>query len=162
MTAFADMLAPYLAGAEESDPTSLAIAVGDRVACRLIAAFSKLPLPEWKRPRVKLPDDARERWMWLWAGFEGGPDDPLFLDELALRAGVTRREARRAWPAIVGSRMVFPNGTVSEDALNAVRMYVAPYVPRAPLEQENRELRAEVERLKRELERGQVWPRGAR
>jgi hypothetical protein len=134
-TDLAELLLPFRSteGAPP-DPTSIAIAVGDEDSCRMVAAFARLALPPWQpvdsMPSGESPRDLHERWMWLWAGYVGGPDDPEFLDELARRANVLPRRARARWPALVASRLVFPDGSLSEAGQMLVRSFVFERMPK--------------------------------
>jgi hypothetical protein len=107
-----------------------AIVADSPAALKLLAAFTLFPLPAWRRPRTKMPTDARARWRWLWAGFEGDEDAPDFLVALAAAASVPAQTAFNLWPAIVASRLVFPDGSISQDAAALVRAHVVKHLPR--------------------------------
>lgn len=127
-----ELLRPFrLPVGTPTDPTSIAIAVGDEDACRMLAAFSRLPLPDW-RPRRRAPEETNARWLWLWSGYLGGPDEPMFLTELAVRAGIPYHRARVKWPALAASRLVFPDGTMSEGAQLLLRSFVFERMPKPP------------------------------
>lgn len=104
--------------------TGVALIADRKEALRLLAAFSLYPLPPWRRPRLAMPDDPRERWLWLWAGYDGGPMKPKFLDGMAGVAGINAETAYRVWPAIMTSRVLFPDGTISDEGTNLLQAHV--------------------------------------
>ena len=125
-----DLCDPYRAA-----PEPIGAVLLDRVETKkLLAAFALSPLPPWRRPRAKMPDDHRERWVWLWCGFDGGPYEPTFLDATADAAGVSAQTAYALWPQILASRLLYPDGTISQvarDLLSAhIKNTTAP--PRGP------------------------------
>lgn len=122
-----ELCAPYK---REGDTIGLAIVADDTAAKKLIAVFSLAPLPEWRKPASRMPADDRERWLWLWAGFAGGPHTPEFLDGLAAMARIPPQTAYNLWPAIMISRLVFPDGDLSEQARAILRAFVASNLPR--------------------------------
>lgn len=105
--------------------------VSDRLeAKKLLAAFALYPLPKWSRPKMKMPDDGRERWLWFWAGYKGGPNAPLFLDGLAIVAGISSETAYRVWPSLMASRVLFPDGTLSEEGQILLQAHVMRSLPK--------------------------------
>lgn len=115
-----------------ADPIGLSL-VADRVeAKKLLAAFSLYPIPPWRRPRSKMPEDGRERWLWLWSGYVGGPIRPTFLDGLATVAGISAETAYRVWPSLMASRVLYPDGTLSDDARMLLQAHVVRTLPKPP------------------------------
>lgn len=116
------------------DDRSLGVAlIADRVeAKKLLAAFALYPIPPWRRPRMKMPEDGRERWLWLWSGYAGGPMQPLFLDGLANVAGISGETAYRVWPSLMASRLIYPDGTLSGDAQMLLAAHVMRSLPKPP------------------------------
>lgn len=110
----------------------LAIVVDDVACKKLLAAFSLYPLPEWRRPRRRMPLDIKERWLWLWEGYEGGSMAPLFLDDLAPIAGISSQVAFGKWPSLMISRLVYPDGWLSPDAETLLRAHVVQQLPKPP------------------------------
>lgn len=107
--------------------------IADRVeALKLLAAFALYPLSPWYRPKKKMPEDGRERWLWLWSGFKGGPLAPDFLDSLAAVAGVSAETAYRVWPSLMASRVLFPDGTLSDEGRVLLQARVMRSLPRPP------------------------------
>lgn len=107
--------------------------IADRVeALKLLAAFSLYPLSQWRRPKKKMPEDGRERWLWLWSGYEGGPLAPTFLDSLASVAGISAETAYRVWPSLMASRVIFPDGTLSDEARVLLQARVMRSLPKPP------------------------------
>lgn len=107
--------------------------VSDRVESKkLLAAFALYPLPPWRRPRKPMPEDGRERWLWLWSGFEGGPMQPTFLDGIAAVAGINAETAYRVWPSIMASRILFPDGTISDEGMALLQAHVMRSLPKPP------------------------------
>jgi hypothetical protein len=125
----AELCVPYRA-AQRVEGLAL---IADRIeAKKLLAAFTLFPLPAWRRPRTRMPEDGRERWIWLWSGYEGGPMQPRFLDGLASVAGISAEAAYRVWPALMTSRVLYPDGTLSDDAQILLRAHVMRSLPPAP------------------------------
>lgn len=116
----AELLEPF----RKVDERTLAIAAGSAEPCRLLAAWPDLVLPTWRCPRTVMPDDPAARWLWIWGGFLGGPDEPSFLAELGRRACVHERDVAAWWPALLGARLVFPDGTIAGSAESMVRRYI--------------------------------------
>jgi hypothetical protein len=119
-SALADLLQPF----RVVDERATAIAAGDVAAHRMIAAWPNLVLPTWRCPRSVLPPDDARRWLWIWTGYLGGPDEPGFLSELGRRARVSDRDVIERWPALIGARLVFPDGTISAAAERLVQSYI--------------------------------------
>lgn len=106
-------------------------------ARRLLAAFALFPLPAWSPPITAMPEDPRARWLWLWSGYKGGPLAPDFLDQVAVVASISAETAFRIWPALMTSRLLFPDGQLSEVAQaflesNAERAMPRPRTAPAP------------------------------
>lgn len=125
----AELCAPYRAS---TGGLGLALVVDDDLAKKLLATWTLFALPRWRKPRRSMPDDLRERWLWIWSGFDGGPDQPSFLEELARAAAVPEQSAFNRWPALCASRLVLPDGTISDDAERIVRAYVVDKLPKPP------------------------------
>ena len=102
----------------------LAIVADDPPARKLLAAFVLYPLPPWRRPRRRRPTDERELWFWLWEGFENGPLEPTFLDELAVAAGISSQVAYDRWPGLITARAVMPDGTINPEAAELLQSFV--------------------------------------
>lgn len=125
----AELCKPYRGG---TGGLGLALVVDDDLAKKLLATWTLLALPRWRKPRSVMPEDLRERWTWIWSGFAGGPDQPDFLEELARAAGVPEQSAFNRWPALCASRLVLPDGTISPDAESIVRAFVVSKIPKPP------------------------------
>ena len=110
----------------------VALVAGRSECLKLLAAFSLSPLPPWRRPRLKMPEDGRERWLWLWSGFPGGPTAPEFLDALAVVAGISSETAYRVWPSLMASRCMFPDGTLSDEAQMLLQAHVFRSLSKPP------------------------------
>lgn len=110
-----------------------ALIIDDVQAKKLLAAFSLSPLPPWHCPRGDSPvDDDRELWEWLWRGFAGGPDSPHFLADVAAAAGLSIQTAQSKWAMLRTSRLVYPDGTLSEMAQQVLGAFVASNLPKQP------------------------------
>lgn len=126
----AELCLPYRNAADGAVGVAL---IADRVEARkLLAAFKLFPLPLWRRPRTKMPEDGRERWLWLWSGYEGGPMQPRFLDGLANVAGISAESAYRVWPSLMTSRVLYPDGTLSDDGMILLQAHVMRSLPAPP------------------------------
>lgn len=126
----AELCLPYRHSKQPPIGVSL---IADRTeALKMLAAFALYPLPKWIRPKSKMPDDGRERWVWLWSGYRGGPNAPEFLDELAVVAGISVETAYRVWPSLMASRVLFPDGTLSEDGQLLLQARVVRSLPKPP------------------------------
>lgn len=125
MSDLEELIAPYRVPADGvADRMGLAVVIDDVDSIKLIAAWTFITLPTWKRPKKPAPDDARRRWLWVWSGYVGGPDEPKFLEDLARRAGIPAQTAFNRWPGIVTTMLVFPDGTISDDARDLVERYI--------------------------------------
>lgn len=122
----AELLKDYRAG----EVLGTAIVADDPIALKLLAAFTLAPLPAWKKPRKRRPSDPRDLWLWLWTGFAGGPEEPVFLETLARRAAVPAQAAYNRWPSLMSSRLVFPDGTIASDATALVRAFIVRNLPK--------------------------------
>lgn len=105
-----------------------ALIAGRPEAIKLLAAASVSPLPPWKRPDGRIPADERERWIWLWCGYEGGPDEPEFLRSLARVASLSVETAYRVWPPLMASRVLMPDGTLTSVGLEILERLVGKSV----------------------------------
>ena len=136
----------------DTDPTAIAVAVGDYVACKMVAAWPRIVLPAWTAPKSAPPSDDRERWRWIWTGYIGGPDEPIFVWELARASGVPEHTARLKWGALMANRLVYPDGTLPGPAQTLLRAFVGSRLPPPPKDPDGA-LRAEIERLRVENSR---------
>jgi hypothetical protein len=71
-------------------------------------------------------------WLWIWSGYEGGPQRPKFLAGLAAAAGISAEAAYRVWPALMTSRTLFPDGTLSDTAKLMLSIPIARGAGRPP------------------------------
>ncbi len=111
----AALLELELADYKLDDQRPGAIAVGGAVAddpnmWRLLAAWSRYPVDAWVEPDRPRPDDRRERWLWLWQGID------YDIRDLATAAGLDIDRAQRALSAAIGMHLIFPDGTISDNA----------------------------------------------
>jgi hypothetical protein len=109
-----------------------ALVIDSLPAKKLLCAYALFPLPPWRRPRSRMPEDGRERWMWLWSGFDGGPTAPTFLDGLASAAGISVEAAYRVWPSLMISRVIYPDGTLSDHGQALLQAHVVGRLPKPP------------------------------
>lgn len=116
----------------KSPPIGVSLIADRPEALKMLAAFALHPLPTWIRPKKKLPEDGRERWLWLWSGYRGGPSAPEFLDELAVIAGVSVETAYRVWPSLMASRVIFPDGTMSDEGSTLLQAKLVRSLPKQP------------------------------
>lgn len=117
----ARLLKPYRAA---EDSTALALVVGDDVSIRCLAAWTTIR-PQWKRPPGTQPKDPADRWDWIMRG--------VLFDRarLAQRMRVSEPKAHETLLALVGARMAYPDGTLSEAAAELVAEYVQAKSPKA-------------------------------
>lgn len=98
----------------------------DAATLRLLAAWQTTP-HEWKQPKAPCPDGGNPTpaaWAWLWSGIE--------LDAVALAdaANVSQSTARTRMRMLIATRLVFPDGTISDHAKRAMRAAVASRLPK--------------------------------
>jgi hypothetical protein len=121
----AELVAPFRERQREF--VFAAALISERAEARkLLAATGVYPLPFWRCPPTKKPTDEKILWLWIWSGYSGGPQRPTFLAGLAAAAGISAEAAYRVWPALMTSRTLFPDGTLSE----AARQMLSIPIPR--------------------------------
>lgn len=108
----------------------VALVAGRPECIKLLAAFSLFPLPAWRHPRSSMPEDGRQRWLWLWSGYVGGSMRPVFLDSVWTVAGISSATAYRVWPSLMVSRVLYPDGTLSDEAGALLQAHVVKSLPR--------------------------------
>jgi hypothetical protein len=112
----------------------VALVAGRPECIKLLTAFALFPLPVWRAPRSRMPDDGRQRWLWLWSGYDGGPMRPRFLDSVWTVAGISSATAYRVWPSLMVSRVLYPDGTLSDEAQALLQAHIVKSLPRPPPE----------------------------
>lgn len=129
----AEAMQSYFSIADVDEANMGAVLVADdRIALKLLASFRLVALPVWREPRSAMPADANGMWRWMWSGYTKGPDAPTFLERLAAAAGVSEQVAYRRWPAIMASRLVYPDGQLSDIARSLLMAFVASTLPKMP------------------------------
>lgn len=123
----AELLEPYK---RNEGSFGVAVVIGNDTAIKVVASFQLVALPPWRKPRTKQPEGTLARWKWLWSGFKGGPDYPEFLIQLAAAAGASEQSVYNCWPTIMASRLVYPDGSLSENAADMVGAFVVRHLPR--------------------------------
>lgn len=108
-----DLLKPYKEMDREQEDINrrhsyaAAMLIDNRIAQRVLIAFSFLPVGKWKRPSGNPPKDPRLMWDWIWGGAQ------FSIIDLAQRAGVSEDTAEETLSVLKGARLIFPDGETS-------------------------------------------------
>lgn len=116
MSELDDHLNPFRA-VEKNYISSAVFLVDDLEQCRLIAAWKLIPV-HWENEGPK-PEGAQRIWEWLWEGCN------YDADRLRDVAKVTKQTFERIWLSTVASRLIYPDGTISEVADSIVTRVAA-------------------------------------
>lgn len=90
----------------------------DAETMRVLAAWEKTE-QRWSKPRGEMPTrPTAAAWRWLVSGWE------LDIPAIADAAAVTYGTARDRMAVLTGNRLVYPDGTMSKFARNALRAHM--------------------------------------
>lgn len=70
--------------------------------------------------------EAKDRWHWLWG------QTRFDCREFAVLAGVKQHEVDNLFRRLVGLRLIYPDGTISERARAFLRNYILQNMPKMP------------------------------
>lgn len=109
------------------DLVDAVVVASDENAMKVLIAWRSVA-PPWRPPSGEPPEDRNERWTWLWLG--RAPHNVPWLRKLAEASGVPVAHVLRCWRVLWMQRLVYPDGTVSEEALKVVRAFLAQQIAR--------------------------------
>lgn len=100
----------------------LATVVDDANAIRLIASWPRIEIA-WKKPRTQRPRASAPLWWWLWKG--------VSFDRAALAsaAKVSEQAAHALVRMCASARVIYPDGSVSNDARKLISTHVETRMP---------------------------------
>jgi hypothetical protein len=107
----------YLAEAKE-DSSQLAVFDADFRLLRIASTWKRFPLSEWKHPETKCPSNPSDRWLWIWAGVE------VDYTDLAIACVVPDTVLEALLPALIVSRAIYPDGSISEWTEKLIKSHV--------------------------------------
>lgn len=99
----------------------------DTVTMRVLAAWER-SIPRWRRPSKPCPDAGRptaEAWKWLTSGWS------IDYATISAAAAVARDVARERCDVLVHARLIYPDGSISKPARQAMQAAVASRLVRA-------------------------------
>lgn len=93
----------------------------DAIAMRIVGSWEHAQ-HRWRAPRTPCPDDGKptpRAWSWLWSGHH------VDIDEIARGADVALEIAREKINVLRHNRLIYPDGSLSQWLLAAVRTHVS-------------------------------------